>query len=166
MASPIPGVPHLWGPESRGSHIRGIPCHWGSASVGFPQPWGPTSIGVPHPRGHTCLPDPWGGTRGLGLWWPLPLPGVPPPLSPPVLPPPKTNPTEQRGDPLQSLRLHPGAAAEQPSPLRGAAGPGPAPDGQRGLTAAGECRGGAGVCLRIGTGPHSLTAPNRVRWRS
>lgn len=26
--------------------------------------------------------------------------------------------------------------------------------------------GGAGVCLRIGTGPHSLTAPNRVRWRS
>lgn len=26
--------------------------------------------------------------------------------------------------------------------------------------------GGAGVCLRIRTGPHSLTAPNRVRWRS
>uniref|UniRef100_A0A8B9QY08 Upstream transcription factor 1 n=1 Tax=Anas platyrhynchos TaxID=8839 RepID=A0A8B9QY08_ANAPL len=45
---------------------------------------------------------------------------------------------EQRGDPVQGLRLHPGAAAEQPPPVRGAAGPGPAPDGQRGLAAAGR----------------------------
>ncbi|CAM9127656.1 unnamed protein product, partial [Bubo scandiacus] len=44
---------------------------------------------------------------------------------------------EQGRNPLQSLRLHPGAAAEQPPPLRGAAGPRPAPDGQRGLAAAG-----------------------------
>lgn len=85
--------------------------------------------------------DPRHLPRGLGVR--EGLAGVP--LPSPVPSPPVPSP-EQGRDPLQSLRLHPGAAAEQPPPLRGAAGPRPAPDGQRGLAAAGE---GAGVPPRV-----------------
>ena len=165
-----------WGPASigvlhpLGSHICGVlhplgpHIHWGPASIGVPHLWGPASIGVPHP-----LESPihgGGDVRSGSSVAAAPSWGPTAPLTPP---PPQTNPTEQRGDPLQSLRLHPGAAAEQPSPLRGAAGPGSAPDGQRGLKAAGERWGGLGGGLTIGTGSHSLIFPpplNPIRWRS
>lgn len=77
-----------------------------------------------------------GQVGALGtLCHPWAPPGQP---DPPLTPPP---PAEQRRDPVQGLRLHPGAPPEQQPPLGGAAGLRPAADGQQGAAAAGEAGG-------------------------